>query len=133
MFTAAHGCARIGIITQVVRHTCTPLLTVVENGLSSNCRQLSEKVFLRTLLDVVLQFQQKLGADERTRTAFLLITSDHSGVAGVAQACKSRISKPVSFLCLAPCCTVLRSRWCQSGVNIVLISAYHRNSESSQV
>jgi hypothetical protein len=33
---------------------------------------LPEKAILRTLLDVVLQFQQKLGADERTRTAFLL-------------------------------------------------------------
>jgi hypothetical protein len=36
---------------------------------------------------------------------------------GFARACKTRISKPVSFLSLAACCTVLRSRWCQSGVN----------------
>jgi hypothetical protein len=35
---------------------------------------------------------------------------------GFAQACKSPISKPLSFLYLALCCTVLRSRWCQSGV-----------------
>jgi hypothetical protein len=35
---------------------------------------------------------------------------------GFARACKCRISKPVSLLCLAQCCTVLRSRWCQSGV-----------------
>ena len=62
-----------------MRHTCTRLLTVVENGLSSNCRQLSEKVILRTLLDVILQFQQKQGADERTRTADLLITSEKYG------------------------------------------------------
>jgi pimeloyl-ACP methyl ester carboxylesterase len=27
--------------------------------------------------------------------------------------------KPDSFPRLAPCCTVLRSRWCQSGVNVV--------------
>jgi hypothetical protein len=44
-------------------------------GCRHNCRQLPEKAILRTLLDVVLQFQQKLGADERPRTAFLLITS----------------------------------------------------------
>jgi hypothetical protein len=44
----------------------------------------------------------------------------HQALQGFAQGCKSRISKPVSVLCLAPCCTVLRSRWCQSGVNIVL-------------
>ena len=35
---------------------------------------------------------------------------------GFAEGCKWRISKPCSFLCLALCCTVLRSRWCQSGV-----------------
>jgi hypothetical protein len=37
---------------------------------------------------------------------------------GFAWGCKSRISKPVSFLGLAPCCTVLRSRWYQIGINI---------------
>jgi hypothetical protein len=36
---------------------------------------------------------------------------------GVAQLCKSRIPKPVSFLRFAPCCTVLRSRWYQSGIS----------------
>ena len=36
---------------------------------------------------------------------------------GVAQACKSRISKPVPFLRFALCCTVSRSRWYQSGIN----------------
>jgi hypothetical protein len=35
---------------------------------------------------------------------------------GCAEACNSRISKRVSFLCLAACCTVLRSRWYQSGI-----------------
>jgi hypothetical protein len=35
---------------------------------------------------------------------------------GNAEDCKSRISKPVSFLCFAQRCTVLRSRWCQSGI-----------------
>jgi hypothetical protein len=35
-----------------------------------------------------------------------------------ARACKSRISKRLSFLCLALRCTVLRSRWYQSGINI---------------
>ena len=57
-------------------------------------------------------------ADERTRTAYpcslRVITQALQGCAGV---CNCRISKPLSFLCLAVCCTVLRSRWCQSGVN----------------
>jgi hypothetical protein len=35
---------------------------------------------------------------------------------GLAQECKSRISKPVSFLYIAASCTVLRSRWYQSGI-----------------
>src|SRR5215218_3465300 len=40
----------------------------------------------------------------------------HHVLQGVAQMCKFRISRPVSLLCLALCCTVLRSRWCQSGI-----------------
>jgi hypothetical protein len=32
---------------------------------------------------------------------------------GIAQACKCRISKLLSLLRLALCCTVLLSRWCQ--------------------
>jgi hypothetical protein len=32
------------------------------------------------------------------------------------QGCKSRISKPFSFLRLTACCTVLRSRWYQCGI-----------------
>ena len=35
---------------------------------------------------------------------------------GFARTCKTRISKEVSFLRVAARCTVLRSRWCQSGV-----------------
>jgi hypothetical protein len=35
---------------------------------------------------------------------------------GFARTCKTRISKGVSFLRVAARCTVLRSRWCQSGV-----------------
>ena len=36
---------------------------------------------------------------------------------GFAQGCKCRIFRGVSFLRLAACCTVLRSRWYQSGIN----------------
>jgi hypothetical protein len=41
---------------------------------------------------------------------------------GVVGACKSRISKGIFFLWFAVCCTVLRSRWSQSGVNVILVS-----------
>ncbi len=60
-------------------------------------------------------------ADERIRTADLIsLRVITQALQGCAQGCKSRISKPVSFLRLAWCCTVLRSRWCQSGVNAIL-------------
>jgi hypothetical protein len=58
-------------------------------------------------------------AEERTRTAFLLITSDTSRVAGLARACKSRISRRIPLLWVAGRCTVLLSRWCQGSVNII--------------
>ena len=40
---------------------------------------------------------------------------------GFAEGCKSRISRAISFLSLAACCTVLRSRWYQSGIKIALV------------
>src|SRR5919112_2800306 len=66
--------------------------------------------FLRVL-------QEKRRADERTRTAYpcslRVITQ---GLQSSAGDCKCRIFRGVTFLRLAECCTVLRSRWCQSGV-----------------
>jgi hypothetical protein len=57
-------------------------------------------------------------ADERTRTADLIslrvITQALQGCAG---GCKCHISKGISLLCLAARCTVLLSRWYQSGIN----------------
>jgi hypothetical protein len=35
---------------------------------------------------------------------------------GCAVDCKCRIPRPDSLLRVAACCTVLRSRWCQSGI-----------------
>jgi hypothetical protein len=64
-------------------------------------------------------------ADERTRTADLVsLRVIHQGLQGVAQGCKSCIFSGVSFPCLAAWCTVLRSRWYQSGINITLVSTF---------
>jgi hypothetical protein len=65
-------------------------------------------------------------ADERTQTADLisLRVMIHT-LQGYAGGFKCRIFRGVSFLCLAVCCTVSRSRWCQSGVNLILVSALH--------
>jgi hypothetical protein len=46
---------------------------------------------------------------------------------GSAQACKCRIPRRLALLCLAACCTVLRSQWYQSdqsGINITLVSTF---------
>jgi hypothetical protein len=61
---------------------------------------------------------KKERADERTRTADLisLRVCGHA-LQGCAGDCKSRIFRGVSFPCLAAWCTVLRSRWYQSGVS----------------
>jgi hypothetical protein len=66
---------------------------------------------------------EKGRADERTRTADLvsLRVIGHA-LRGVARGCKSPISRRLLLLRLAPCCTVLRSRWCQSGVKRTRIS-----------
>src|SRR5918998_3936984 len=42
---------------------------------------------------------------------------------GLARGCKSRISKPASLLRVAACCTVLRSRLYQNGINITFVFA----------
>jgi len=52
-------------------------------------------------------------------------TSDNSCVAGVCLRLQSRLCRRYFFLRLPACCTVLRSRWCQSGVNSILVSAQH--------
>ena len=74
--------------------------------------------------------QAKKSADERTRTADLpSLRVINRMLQGFAQACKTRIDRQVSFLCLALCCTVLRSRWCQSGVNLAFADSFLRQIE----
>jgi hypothetical protein len=57
-------------------------------------------------------------ADERTRTADLTsLRVIGQPLQGYARACKTRIPRRLSLLWFAACCTVLRSRWYQSGIN----------------
>jgi hypothetical protein len=67
LFLSAQKSAWITGSCIIHEHYCSPLSKL---GCRHNCRQLPEKAILRTLHDVVLQFQQKLGADERRRTAY---------------------------------------------------------------
>ena len=56
-------------------------------------------------------------ADERTRTADACsLRVIPQALQGFAGDCKGRISRGFSLLWFARFCTVLRSRWCQSGV-----------------
>jgi hypothetical protein len=71
-----------------------------------------------------LQIEREQRADERTRTADLAsLRVCGQGLLGVAGDCKFRISRRFSLLWFAVHFTVLRSRWYQSGVNIILIFA----------
>jgi hypothetical protein len=68
-------------------------------------------------LNFLRDLQAKKRADERTRTADLLhLRVMHQALQGCAEDCKCRIFRGVSFPCLAEYCTVLRSRWYQSGI-----------------
>ena len=70
-------------------------------------------------------------ADERTRTAYpcslRVITQ---ALQGFAEACKSRTSRRLSVLWVAGCCTVLRSRWYQSGISLTALSLPMRTRPS---
>src|SRR5215203_6471945 len=69
-------------------------------------------------LSFLWYLQVKRRTDERTRTADLLqLRVITQALLGCARSCKSRIFRGVSFLRLAEYCTVLRSRWYQSGIN----------------
>ncbi len=41
----------------------------------------------------------------------------------LAEGCKTRIPQGLSLLRFAPCCTILRSQWCQRGIDISRVSA----------
>ncbi len=60
-------------------------------------------------------YRESRGADSN-RLPLLQLRVIHQALQGFAQPCKSRISKRLSLLRFAPCCTVLRSRWYQSGI-----------------
>jgi hypothetical protein len=66
---------------------------------------------------ILLTYADSETADERTRTADLIsLRVIIHRLQAFAGACKSRISKRLSLLRVAACCTVLRSRWYQSGI-----------------
>jgi hypothetical protein len=51
------------------------------------------------------------------RTCTLRSHNPSEGIAGVCSGLQIGISKRFFLLCFAECCTVLRSRWYQSGIN----------------
>jgi hypothetical protein len=122
------------VVCRLCRHFATPFLTIpcyleycaivtsvsktrracATEGAIISLRLCRGSLFLRHL-------QGKRGADERTRTAYpCSLRVIHQALHGCAEACKHRISKRLSLLRVAACCTVLRSRWYQSGINVTL-------------
>src|SRR5215212_4384677 len=87
---------------------------VLVRVVSESPRIISGGYFYTEYLAYISRFWR---ADERTRTAYpcslRVITQ---ALQGVAEACKSRISRRFPLLRVAACCTVLRSRWYQSGI-----------------
>jgi hypothetical protein len=66
-------------------------------------------------------------ADERTRTADLTsLRVIHQALQEFAGPCKTRSCRQLCLLWVAVCCTVLRSRWYQSGVNIDFAPIFER-------
>jgi hypothetical protein len=63
----------------------------------------------------IYEHKETRRADLRTADLLQLRVIIHA-LQGFAQPCKSRISKRLSLLRVASCCTVLRSRWCQKSV-----------------
>src|SRR5215211_6950749 len=99
------------------------------------CRERTALGAQKLITRIPYTYGEKKRADERTRTAYpcSLWVIGHV-LQGLAQEYKSRIFKPVSFLSFARCCTVLRSRWYQSGINFILIFAgHHRPPAASQI
>jgi hypothetical protein len=90
----------------VVQNACKPALIYPQLPSATSC----------PTLPVVSEWYQ-----EATLSSLRVIIQ---ALQGFARFCDLPISKPVSLLYLALCCTVLRCRWCQSGVNITLLSAY---------
>src|SRR5918997_6754705 len=66
-------------------------------------------------LDLSKPNQESRRADSN-RLPLLQLLVVGQALQGFAAACKPRVSKPLFLLWLALGCTVLRSRWCQSGV-----------------
>src|SRR5215210_669968 len=90
-----------------------------------NLRLVAEPASRRSGSQYPAHLRHKRRADEWTRTAYScslrVITQ---ALQGIARTCKTRISKRLSLLRVAGRCTVLRSRWYQSGINITLVSTF---------
>src|SRR5215212_1725647 len=88
------------------------IAALASNPESPTSAKLSNTFFLKN--------QEIQRADERTRTAYPC-----NALQGCAGDCKCSIFRGVSFLRVAACCTVLRSRWYQIGINRGLASSQY--------
>src|SRR5829696_8345521 len=80
------------------------------------CRQCPRHEHRGLLISMGFAGKTKSRRADSNRLPLLQLRVIGQALQGFAQECKSRISKPLSFPWFALCCTVLRSRWYQSGV-----------------
>jgi hypothetical protein len=107
--------------------TCTRVI----QGLWHRTETIHLTTWLRSsMLSVRLPNARETTSGLENRLPLLQLRVTHQASQGFVQGCNSRIDKPHSFLLVALCCTVLRSRWCQSGVTSPCIA--HRKYFSSR-
>jgi hypothetical protein len=104
------------------RHAGKPLY---QTGCSMGCSTWSPETSGYSLYHLRFTCKTALVESRRAdsnRLSLLQLGVISQALQGFAKACKPLISGQLSLLGLAVCCTVLRSRWYQSGINIMLAS-----------
>src|SRR5215217_5917585 len=79
-------------------------------------RLLGWKEFCRTYVFPANRDKMKSRRADSNRLPLLQLRVIGQALQGFAEACKCRISRRLSLLRFAACCTVLRSRWYQIGI-----------------
>src|SRR5918993_1972767 len=91
--------------------------TRLADWLQYGCCNLVWKKICRIYVFPANRNKKKSRRADSNRLPLLQLRVITQALQGCAGDCKCRIFRGVSFLCLAACCTVLRSQWYQIGIN----------------
>jgi hypothetical protein len=92
--------------------------TRLADWLQYGCCNLVWKKICRIYVFPANRNKKKSRRADSNRLPLLQLRVITQALQGCAGDCKYRIFRGVSFLCLAACCTVLRSQWYQIGIRI---------------